>query len=404
MQPIIDRQQQEKITPLLRLGFRPFFLAGALFSIACLIPWGIYLQNGSGFAPYGGMLWWHMHEMIFGFSSAIIAGFLLTAVQTWTGIPGLKGMPLAALFLLWLAGRVVLVAPGNIPPMLTAIIDCSFPVVTAALMARYVIQAKMWRNLIFTPVLLLMSLASLRMHFGLINGGQINVDYRFVIEGAYSGVYLITLLMVVLGGRVIPFFTAKGTGTKQAAPRKWVEVCAIIPLLLMTLLLLAGFSAQLSWLMALLAAVAFAANLTRFLSWNSRLTVKNSLLWSLHGAYVFILMGLLLTTLHYAGLPVASTTMIHALTVGGIGGLILAMIARVSLGHTGRTLKAPKAITLAFALIMASAIIRITANLIPSGTPHAWLTSVVLWVCAYGIFLIVYLPILSRARTDGAPG
>ncbi|WP_211829511.1 NnrS family protein [Kistimonas asteriae] len=399
MHQIIDRQQAARLHPLLRLGFRPFFLAGALFSIACLVPWGFYLLNGTDLSPYGGMLWWHMHEMVFGFSSAIIAGFLLTAVQTWTGIPGLKGMPLAALVLLWLAGRLLLVTPGNVPPLMIALVDCAFPLVTAFIMARYVIRVKMWRNLVFTPVLLLMSLASARMYYGQMSG-----DYSHVTGGAYSGVYLITLLMVVLGGRVIPFFTAKGTGTLQAEKRQWVEACAIIPLIIMALLVVSGLSGWLPWLVALCAAIALTANLIRFLSWRSLLTLGTPLLWSLHGAYAFILLGLLLTVMHYAGLPVPATSMIHALTLGGIGGLILAMMARVSLGHTGRPLVTGKAMALAFFLILMSAIIRLSAGLLTTGTVHAWLSSIALWVSAYGIFFIVYLPMLSKPRVDGAPG
>ena len=399
MHQIIDRQQVSRLHPLLRLGFRPFFLAGALFSIACLIPWGLYLLNGTALSPYGGMLWWHMHEMVFGFSSAIIAGFLLTAVQTWTGIPGIKGLPLAALLLLWLAGRLLLVTPGNVPPLMIALIDCAFPLVTALLMARYVIRVKMWRNLVFTPVLLLMSLASARMYYGQMSG-----DYSHVTGGAYGGVFLITLLMVVLGGRVIPFFTAKGTGTLQAERRKWVEACAIIPLMIVALLVVSGLSELLPWLVALCAAITLTANLIRFLSWRSLLTLGTPLLWSLHGAYAFILLGLLLTVMHYAGLPVPATAMIHALTLGGIGGLILAMMARVSLGHTGRPLVTGKPMALAFFLILMAAIVRLSAGLLTTGTVLAWLSSIVLWVSAYGIFFIVYLPMLSKARVDGAPG
>ncbi|MGY0219102.1 NnrS family protein [Endozoicomonadaceae bacterium StTr2] len=399
MMQITDPAREEQIPALLRLGFRPFFLAGALFSLISLLLWGMFLFHGLDLEPYGGMLWWHMHEMIFGFTLAIIAGFLLTAVQTWTGLPGLKGVQLALLFSLWLAGRILLLFPGSISQLLIASIDVAFPLVTAALMANYVIRVKMWRNLVFTPVLLMMALANALMHAGVITG-----DFTQAYQGAYGSIFLITLLMVILGGRVIPFFTSNKLGLPPVTRYKVIELGSIVPLVLLTVLVLAGLAEKLALLSALCALLAGIANLIRVATWRGQKTLSIPLLWSLHAAYLFIVIGLLLAFLHYAGAPVAPTIMIHALTVGGIGGLVLAMISRVSLGHTGRPLQSGKAINLAFGLIIAAAIARLMPAVLPYQYDIWLMISITLWLTAYGIFFVVYLPVLSRPRVDGRPG
>ena len=224
MMQIDDPAVQETIPPLFRLAFRPFFLGGALFSVVSLLLWGGSLFYGARFTPYGGIVWWHMHEMLFGFTLAIIAGFLLTAVQTWTGIKSIKGVPLAALCLLWLAARIMLLFSDAVNPWLAAVVDLSFPLITAGLMASYVLRKRMWRNLVFTPVLLLMAFASGMMHWGVISQ-----NYALAYQGAYGGVYLIALLMVILGGRVIPFFTANRMGFEKPAPSKLRDLGATVP-------------------------------------------------------------------------------------------------------------------------------------------------------------------------------
>ncbi len=399
MLQITDPDQQESTLAFFRLAFRPFFLAGALFSAISLALWGLTLFYGINFAPFGGIVWWHMHEMLFGFTLAIIAGFLLTAVQTWTGIKSVKGLSLILLFGLWLAARVLLLIPDAMSPLFIAVLDVAFPLVTAGIMASFVIRKKMWRNLVFAPILLLMAVASAMMY-----AGAIRQDFALSYQGAYGGVYLIAFLMVVLGGRVIPFFTASKLGFTKAEPIKQLELTAIIPLGLIVLMMLSGIDDRFPLVTALLAGICFVANLIRFWRWKGYKSLSVPLLWSLHGAYLFIIFGLLLMTLRYAGLPVAPTIMIHAVTVGGIGGLILAMIARVSLGHTGRPLKAGMPVQLAFLLILMAAVVRLLPAVMPAFYTVFILTSICLWVLAYGIFFVVYLPILSSPRVDGKDG
>ena len=218
MMQITDLQQEQKITPLFRLGFRPFFLGGAIFSILTLLLWVLMLKGKIGFAPLGGGYWWHIHEMIFGFSCAIIAGFLLTAVQNWTGTRGISGGKLIFLFAVWLAGRIVVLFPDLLGAVLTTIIDCAFLIFVAIFLARPIIAIKQYRNLFFVPLLLLFTLANLQMHLAVYYPQTFSTQFS-----GYSGVMLVTFLMSVMAGRVVPMFTANGTQTPKALPIKWLE-------------------------------------------------------------------------------------------------------------------------------------------------------------------------------------
>ncbi|MFT5298556.1 MAG: hypothetical protein ACI9YH_004604, partial [Colwellia sp.] len=164
MMQITDLKEEQKILPILRLGFRPFFLGGAVFSLIAITLWVLLYRGAVSFSPYGNGHWWHIHEMIFGFGSAIVAGFLLTAVQNWTGIPSIKGKPLAALFLLWLLGRIVMLIPDLFGTTLSALIDLSFLLTVAYTLAKPILAIKQYRNLFFVPLLVLFTIANGEMH------------------------------------------------------------------------------------------------------------------------------------------------------------------------------------------------------------------------------------------------
>ena len=164
MMQITDLQKEQQITPVLRLGFRPFFLGGAIFSVIAITLWLLIYKGIVSLSPLGGGYWWHMHEMVFGFGCAIVAGFLLTAVQNWTGMRGVQGKTLLALFLLWLIGRVVLLVPELLGQHLTTLIDLSFLPVVAFVLGKPIIAVKQYRNLFFVPLLLLFTLANAQMH------------------------------------------------------------------------------------------------------------------------------------------------------------------------------------------------------------------------------------------------
>nr|WP_298373810.1 NnrS family protein [uncultured Halomonas sp.] len=396
--------QLTRLMPLWRLAFRPLFLLGALFSLLAMLVWGGFWHGVMLIEPMGGMIWWHQHEMLFGFVIAIVSGFLLTAVQNWTGQPSIKGWPLLGLVALWLAGRLLLAFPqalGDLDPLLIALVDLAFVPMVAAIMARLVIRVKQWRNLVFLPVLTLLFVANGLMHAGVLRG-----DGELIRQGAYLAVLLISLLIVILGGRVIPFFTSLCLKRPKPQPFPVLEKVAIgsvAALVVILLLEMMGLVVP-AVATAVIALLAGGANLWRLMRWEGWRALHEPLLWGLHASYGFVALGLLMFGLAQLSLlPV--TLAIHALTVGGMSTMILAMISRVSLGHTGRPIETLPGIGLALGLMLAAAFFR---ALVPALWPQAthWMLSlsILLWCLAYATFLMLYTKPLLSARADGKEG
>lgn len=401
MMQITDLQKEQKITPLLRLGFRPFFLSGAVFSIVAIILWLLMYKGAVNLLPLGGGYWWHIHEMIFGFGCAIIAGFLLTAVQNWTGVRGAQGSTLLILFLLWLAGRVVVLFPSLLGEILTTIIDLSFLPVVAFVLAKPIIAIKQYRNLFFVPLLMLFTIANLEMHLAIYFPDTFTVTFS-----AYAGVLLVTFLMSVMAGRVTPMFTANGTKTTKATPLPWLDKITngSLGITMFALLIqpVVGFSETFFGVILIIAGI---FQTIRWMRWRPWITLGVPLLWSIHLSIKFIAYGLIILGLSYLIDEIPSNHIWHLLTVGGMGGLILAMISRVSLGHTGRPLSPPKAMTLAYILITLAALIRALGPwVLPEKTLLFIDISGTFWLLAFGIFVVTYGPMLMSARKDGRPG
>ena len=401
MQQTIRIEEPNKIPAIFQLGFRVFFLSGTLFCVLALFLWGTQFFHGNTIAPFGGSYWWHSHEMVFGFSFAIIAGFLLTAVQTWTGVPSIKGIKLAALFAIWLTARLLLLFPGSIPVMFISLLDLSFIPLVAFALAYPIIKIRQWKNLIFMPIMLLLFISNLLMHRG-VWLEQLNLTQNAV----WAAILTVVMLISIMGGRVIPFFTANATATKKPEPFVWLDLLANIPILFLIIFYIAGKPNQISS-ENLFAITAFGAlfQAIRMLRWKFWLCFKNPLLWSLHTSYIFIPLGLILLSLHYAGFAITVSQALHSFTVGGIGGLILAMIARVSLGHTGRKLETLSGMGFAFFLMLLAGLIRSPASALQLMSPLISLTvSFACFILAYCIFLWHYIPILFKKRIDGRPG
>jgi len=400
---LIDLDKEQRIIPLFRLAFRPFFLFAVIFSMVALGLWALVWFGGAGFmeagfTPYGSWFWWHGHEMLFGFVGAIITGFLLTAVQNWTGRMGLRDYPLMALFALWLLGRIMLLFPEPFPNLLIAIVDISFLPAVAAVMAFFVISARLWRNILFVPVLLLLATLNGFMHWAALDN-----DVLLYKKIATTVVFLIALLVSLMGGRVIPFFTANGTDTEKADPIKWLEITALVSILLLALGTVAGFNAT---VMGLISLLAFASHFIRTLRWRIWVTFSVPLLWSLHIACWFFAFAFLQLALFHWGVITDYIAVLHTMTVGGIGLVILGMIARISLGHSGRNLQTGVMMALGFAALIGAAILR---ALWPLAFPDAplWLVyggSIGLWIFGFAVFVTNYWPILTKARLDGRPG
>lgn len=394
---LLDRDKALAIAPIWRLGFRPFFLAGAAFAVIAIVLWGAWLHGLlPSWQPAGGMLAWHRHEMPFGFAAAIIAGFLLSAVQTWTGTPGLSGCPLMLLAGLWLVAR--LAWAGSLPPPAVAALQLPFLPVLAIVLGRQIWRARQKNNYPIVGVLLLLSLCQGQVLAGLALGND-----ELQRRGALAALWLIAALLGVIGGRVIPFFTQRGLSRPQpfAAHPKLDRLGLACALLIATSIAAGpGLTAH-AWLAPLFLGFA-ALHALRLWRWRDRCLCNVPLLWSLHLAYAWLPVAALGMAAWHLGLPLASSLASHALAVGAMSGLILAMIARVSLGHTGRSLQPPKAMAWGFALLNLGVAARALLVLwLPLG---GLVLAALCWSLAFLIFAGHYGPMLWRARLDGQPG
>lgn len=359
------------------LGFRPFFLAAGAHAVLLMALWLPVLR---GSLDLGGLspLLWHGHEMLFGFAVAVIAGFLLTAAQNWTGLRTPSGAPLAALFLLWLAGRVGFLVPA-LPAGLVALADLSFLPVLALVLAWPILKAKQLHNYPFPLMLLALAAANALMHLEWLGRAAT------ASLGLHLAAYVVVAMIVVMGGRVIPSFTDNRLRTRA---RRWTRIERLVPLVTLGALL-AALVAPDSPVTALFAALAAAVHAVRLAGWYTGKLWSVPLLWILHLGYAWIVLGFAL----------------HAFTAGGIGVLTLGMMARVSLGHTGRMLEPAPPMTWAFVAINLAALIRVATPLVyPEAYAMGMAAAGLLWIAAFGLFAAIYAPILLRPRVDGKPG
>jgi uncharacterized protein involved in response to NO len=327
---------------LFALGFRPFFFLAAIFAVLFMAQWVLTFAGGREFASYYGTIGWHSHEMLFGYTMAVIAGFLLTAVRNWTEIQTPRGVPLAAMVVLWLAGRLVPFALGILPRWLIASVDLTFIPVLAIALSIPLLRKRQSRNLIFLPLLAGFFLANLLIHLQMTGS---------TVSSARAGTFLcldlILLLIVIIGGRVIPFFTERalaGTRPAQRTAIEWSAPAATV------LYLRAELIAPDSVIFGALAGLAAITNAARLAGWYTQHVWEVPLLWVLHVGYGWLVAGFVLKSLGALGLIPMQFT-VHAFTVGAIGVLTVGMMARVSLGHTGRPLRVGTPMTVAFALM-----------------------------------------------------
>lgn len=378
------------------LGFRPFFLLAAFFAIFLMAVWVPAFVGGFAFDTYYGQIGWHSHEMIFGYASGVIAGFLLTAARNWTGRPTPAGGLLAAIAGLWLLGRILPYFPGIVPHGLIATVDLAFLPAVAVGIGMPLVRSGEGRNWIFLPLLAAFWAANCLIHAELLG-----LAPNLARKGIFLGLNLIVLLIVIMGGRVIPFFTERGLA--GAAMKRWPVIEWLSPLSVI-LFLLAEFFLPDALLSASFAVLAACANGVRLAGWYTPRYWRVPLLWVLHLGYAWIVAGFVLKAGAALGAAPPQFT-IHAFTVGAIGVLTLGMMARVSLGHTGRPLKVGLAMAMAFGLINLSGVTRgFLPILYPQWFPQLIVASGVLWIAAFVVFVILYMPILTRARVDGRPG
>lgn len=377
---------------LWQLGFRPFYLLASTYAALSVLLWSLQFTGRFG-APYLAAPVWHAHEMLFGFTQAVIVGFLFTAGRNWTNRPTPTGSALAALALLWVAGRVLVLTPWV---WASALVNTAFPLAAAVALAIPFVAADNRRNYFFIGLFVLLAGATLAVH--LQHLGVIGLPGWIGIQVALD---VVLFILCVMGGRVIPMFTNSGVPGAQARKQPLLEKAAlgsILALLAADLLQLpaAGLGA--------IAAVAAAAHLARWLLWQPWTTLRTPLVWVLHLAYAWIPVHLALRALAVAGwvTPSAAT---HALTVGAIGGLVIGMMTRTARGHTARPLRADRRDVACYVLVAAAALVRVLLPLAaPAMTLDAVLVSGVLWSAGFALYVVFYWKVLTGRRLDGKPG
>ncbi|AOE49984.1 NnrS family protein [Kangiella sediminilitoris] len=397
---ILDAQKEKSIWPIFRLGFRVFFLGGALLSVIAMAIWAMSLSGIIQLGAIKNPIWWHAHEMIFGFTVAIIAGFILTAVQNWTGIPGVRGWPLAVASLLWFTPRLLMPLIGE-THWLVILTDIVWLPLVAIFIALPIIKQKQWRNLFFVPILFMFTVLNALTYFTAITQNWLLSERLFI-----AAVLLITALIAVMGGRVIPFFTSRATETEKPEPIKLLELIALGGIWFITLLwLLLPHTQVIMKLLAILSLITAAAQLFRMLRWNTLPSLKVPLLWILHIGYLFIPLGLVAFAMAVGWKIVTVSAASHFLTAGALGCVVLGMISRVSLGHSGRPLQPKRITVIAFSIIILAALARSVGPLVlPDNILLIYQSSAGLWVLAYLIFVLIYWPVLTKPRIDGRPG
>jgi len=379
--------------PLLRLGFRPFYIGAALVA-ALLVPlWLLLFLGHSVVTPAVPALLWHAHEMLFGFAATVVIGFLMTAGKNWTGLATPRGPLLGALALLWLAARVAALGSS---PWLYAALDFALLPIIALVFARLLLRARNHRNLPLAGILSLLALANGVFH--LAANGVVDIS---PLTPLYAGLALITLIECVIGGRVIPAFTMAANPGLRLVASLTVER---LTLGLTAAGLMLWVVAPPNPLTALTLLAASTAQAWRLSGWRSALTVGKPILWILHAAYAWVPVALALLALAQLGW-VGHSVGVHALALGSTGGLILGMMTRTARGHTGRPLAVSKAEVLAYALVLAAALVRVIGALLPAAVyPMSLMLAATAWSLAFGIYLVKYTPWLLQTRLDGKDG
>lgn len=389
----LRRARMAAAPPILRGGFRPFFLGGALWAVVALAAWLMVLAGQLIIPSAFDGLAWHRHEMLFGFVGAVIAGFLLTAIPNWTGRLPIAGAPLAGLFGLWLAGRIAMMFSATLGPAVAAMVDVGFYFLLALVAAREVIEANN-RNVPIVGLLLL---------FGVANGLDHLAAAGIVIDPALPwqlAVALVTLMISLIGGRIVPSFTRNWLA-KQGLTRGLPGQPGrfdLVAIGLTALGLIAWIAAPSGWLPGAMLAVAAAAQAIRLARWKGWKAITDPLVLVLHVGYAWVPIGLGLLVAAQLGAPLPQSAAVHALTAGAMGTMILAVMTRASLGHTGRELRAGPATTLIYLLVTAGAVLRVAASLSVVDYRMGMDVSGLCWIGSFVLFVLSYGPILFAPR------
>ena len=382
----------KKTTPLFALGFRPFYLLAALWSVLAIVEWLCEL-NGYSFRGNSQIpgIQWHAHEMIFGFAATVVAGFALTAVRSWTGLDTPTGASLAMLVLLWIGGRI-----GPLLSPYLAFIDVLFLPAIAIAIGRLILHRRMYRNLFLPFILSVLGVLNAVFYLATFDRIQVDANKTLVIS-----LFLIVMIEIMIGGRVIPSFTANAFfGLKQVRNKNFA-----------TLVLASCGVSFLLWIFAptnpITAIICLFTGVIQFIllwGWRPFATFSKPIVLVLHAAYFWIPLGFILLGLSALGL-ITFYIPVHAFGIGATAGLIIGMITRTAMGHTGRQLTAGVIEVLSYSLVQATAIFWMLAHLLSGTWFHSTLGwAGMFWCTAFLLYLYKYIPWLTQPRLDGQPG
>lgn len=389
-------------TDFFSYGFRPFFLGASIYAAVVMALWlawiGIHAANASltWITISGAPHIWHAHEMIFGFGLAALSGFLLTAIPNWTGAVPLANQPLMTLFALWVVGRLAMLFSAFIPPAIVAALDLVFIPALGLHVAHQLFVRPQPRNMIFLALLGTLFIANIGYHLSAANVVDINPG-----SSLRAGVLILTLLIVIIGGRIVPAFThsyLQGITPAGKAPLRsaLIDRAALITTLIFAVL--AIFSPY-ETIVAVAAGAAALANGARLAGWRGLATLSNPLVAVLHVGYLWIVIGLAVWCLADTTGLISEVSALHAMSTGAVGTMVLAVMSRASLGHTGRPLIAPAPVTLSYVMVSLAAILRTFGVAIaPMHYNTVMLASGLLWIAAFASFAVVYFPILTGPR------
>ncbi len=375
----------------LEYGFRPFFLGAGIQAVLAMGAWMIWIyllevdavpENLTIAIP---VHIWHAHEMIFGYGLAVVAGFLLTAVPSWTGRQPVRGRMLGMLFALWLAARLASWFSALLPPLAVALPELAFIAMLSALVGHALLSGWSKRNILFLPVLAAMFGASL-MHY-------LDLPY----PAHMLGLDMLLILVTVVGGRVVPAFTTNALRREGVEPLPRTsdkrDLAAILAIVAMAIADMALPGSTATGVIAVLAGLSIGI---RMIGWRTVKVLRSPILWVLHLGYGWLAFGLIFKGIALTTDIASEATAIHALTVGAIGSLTLGVMSRAALGHTGRELKVSTAIVIAYLLVSLATVIRIAG---PAQLyEESMLISGAAWIAAFLIFAVTYWPILTRPR------
>lgn len=375
-------------------GFRPFFLAAAVWATVDVIVWLSIFEHGGGLPSRFDPLTWHIHEMLFGFVMAAISGFLLTAVANWTGRPPIRGWLLGVLAGAWLAGRLACTFSAAMNPWLGVFLDLALPGLLIPLIAREVVLARNWRNLVMVAPVTVLAIANLLMHLESLGFGvEDGLGWRL-------GIAAVLVLVSAVSGRIVPAFTRNWLskrGEDGPAAHGMIDRVALgglhLGLFVWVFLPNSSFSGGLLILGALL-------NAGRLFRWRGFRTRDEPLLLILHIGYSWLVVGVALLGLSVLGGPVPISAALHSLTVGAIGTMILAVMTRATRGHTGRPLNADSMTNLIFLAILTATVARVLAGF-EIWTNELLTLSAISWVLAFVGFVLAYGPMLFGKRVAG---